>query len=56
MESFSTTNEERAKKTWIKPVLDVLDIKDTKHWEFQLDPKNGFYRNVNVEDNLSCYS
>lgn len=49
MENFAN-HEEQKKKVWIKPELDVLDIKNTQYWEFKYNDKTGFFENVWVDE------
>lgn len=35
-----------AKKTWSKPVLEVLSVRDTAFCEYVFNPDTGFYQEV----------
>jgi hypothetical protein len=50
METKYSSNEKNTKKVWVKPELEVFEIKKTEHWEFQYNPVTGFYENVWVSD------
>lgn len=38
------------KKSWVKPQLEVLNIRDTEYWEYVMNPNTGFWQKVWVNE------
>jgi hypothetical protein len=38
------------KKSWAKPELQSLDIRDTNYWEYKFNPDTGFWQEVWVNE------
>jgi hypothetical protein len=47
MDNFEKVKDEQRKKVWLKPVLEMLELKKTAYWEF--DDSGEFPKNVWVE-------
>jgi hypothetical protein len=47
MDNFENVKDEQKKKVWLKPELEILQVKQTEYWMF--DDSGDFPRNVWVD-------